>query len=236
MSENLLFVVSGPSGVGKGTVLAEMMEQDGSLSYSVSATTRNKRVSEAEGVNYYYKTEEEFERLIESGDILEWDIYQGNRYGTLVYSLNKSLSEGKNLALDITVPGAVRVKELYAERAVSVFILPPSLEELRRRLIECGRESISEIDDRLKFAVFHEMPEYVKFDYVLINDVLEKAVSDLLAILHTEFRKRTAGNTEERENASEEAARTAAFLTSANPDILEEKLHISDFINKYYKQ
>lgn len=236
MNENLLFVISGPSGVGKGTLLADMMKLDGSLSYSVSATTRNKRAGEVEGVHYYYKSPEEFDRLIETGDVLEWDMYQGNRYGTLVSALNKGLAEGKNIALDITVPGAVKVKELYADRAVSVFILPPSLEELRRRLIGRGREDMEEIERRQEFAILHEMPEYRKFDYVLVNDDREKAVSNLLAILHTEFQKRASGNPGKSESACEEAACAASFLTSGHPDILERKLRISDFINKYMNQ
>lgn len=233
MKTGLLFVVSGPSGVGKGTVLGEMMKRDGTLSYSVSATTRSRRTGETEGVSYYYKTEEEFDRLIESGDILEWDTYQDHRYGTLVSSLNKSLSEGKNLALDITVPGAVRVKELYAERAVSVFILPPSMEELSKRLTERGREGREEIRRRLEFAVLHEMPAYTDFDYVLVNDCLEETVSDLLAILHTEFRRRSGGNEPAADGENGETARAARLLTSCNPDILEKALHLGSFMEQY---
>lgn len=220
-------------------MLADMVRQDEGLTYSVSATTRNMRDGEAEGVNYYYKTPEEFERLIKEGDVLEWDSYQGNKYGTLVSCLDKSLAGEKNIVLDITVPGAVNVKRSYDGRAVSVFILPPSIEELRDRLIERKRENIGEIDRRICFAIHNELSEYEKFDYVIINDDRKRSgLTCCFAILRTELLKQSikAGDLsgQELNSSQKEDMKIAdALKTAKHPGILEEKLHISYFFNKY---
>ncbi len=220
MNSNILFVISGPSGVGKGTLLGTMVKEDENLRYSVSATTRDMRVGEAEGVSYYYKTPEEFERLIEAGDVIEWDMYQGHKYGTLFSGVEKSLATGKNIALDITVPGAVNIKKMYGDRAVTVFVLPPSVEELKHRLINRNREGIEEIEKRLAFAIHDEMPKFKDFDYVVVNDKETVAVEQLFDILKAEL----TGNG--IDSVSE-------FKTSNCMDILEKQLHISEYADKY---
>ena len=234
MDSNVLFVISGPSGVGKGTLLADMVKADENLVYSVSATTRDMRPGEAEGVTYYYKTQEEFDRLVETGDVVEWDIYQGNKYGTLVSGLDRSLSTGKNIALDITVPGAVNINRIYGGRAVSVFILPPSVEELENRLIGRNREGEDEIRKRIAFAINVEMPQYKDFDYVIVNDREEEALTQLDCILRAgvlKFAEETGAVISEEEKRV--IRRAEAFETSVHPDILEEKLNISKYAELY---
>ncbi len=235
MSSNVLFVISGPSGVGKGTLLADMVKADESLTYSVSATTRNMRDGEAEGVTYYYKTQEEFDRLIEAGDVIEWDTYQGNKYGTLVSCLDKSLGTGKNIALDITVPGAVAIKNVYERRAVSVFILPPSIEELKSRLVGRNREDLEEINRRLAFAIKGEMFEFSKFDYVVVNDDREAAVENLFTILKAELIKceKESSGLELCEEEKCVISRAEEFKTAMHGDILESVLSISKYADLY---
>jgi guanylate kinase len=227
MKENILFVISGPSGVGKGTLLAEMVKNDDSLVYSVSATTRNMRQGEAEGVTYYYKSHEEFDRLIEAGDVIEWDEYEGNKYGTLISSINKSLETGKNIVLDITVPGAVNIKKTYGDRAVSVFILPPSIEVLRDRLLGRNREGLEEIESRISFAVNGEISQYKNFDYVIINSDLDTTVESLFDILHATAIKyrNSASHTQEEEAILQKAEQ---YRTEKCGPEIEEKLHISN--------
>ena len=227
MKENILFVISGPSGVGKGTLLAEMVKKDDSLVYSVSATTRNMRQGEAEGVTYYYKTHKEFDSLIEAGDVIEWDEYEGNKYGTLISSINKSLETGKNIVFDITVPGAVNIKKTYGERAVSVFILPPSIEVLRDRLLGRNREGLEEIESRISFAVNGEIAQYKNFDYVIINGDLDATVESLFDILHATAIKyqNKAALTPEEKAIIEKAAK---YRTENYGPEIEAKLHISN--------
>ncbi len=224
MENNILFVISGPSGVGKGTLLADMVKKDDSLVYSVSATTRDMRDGEAEGVTYYYKTHKEFDRLIEAGDVIEWDEYEGNKYGTLISSINKSLETGKNIVFDITVPGAVNIKKAYGDRAVSVFILPPSIEVLRDRLMGRNREGLEEIESRISFAVNGEIAEYKKFDYAIINDDLDSSVKMLFDILRATAIEFGRGAKDENERAIVE--RAEKFRTEKYAPTIEEKLHL----------
>ena len=188
MSRGVVFVISGPSGVGKGTLLNALIERNkDKIGYSVSATTRNQRAGEVEGIHYFFKTNEEFDELIKIGDVLEYDKYAGNRYGTLKSVLMDSINIGKSIALDITVPGAMALKESLKNDVVTVFIMPPSVEVLRQRLTERNREGLDEIEERIRFAVQSELSKYYDYDYVVINNDLEKAVDDLENILNAEF-------------------------------------------------
>ncbi len=187
MSKGTLFIVSGPSGCGKGTVLAEILKQD-NVYYSVSATTRAPRPGEINGVNYHFLSKDEFEKLIENGGMLEYANYCGNYYGTPKKPVEDMLTEGKNVILEIEVQGALKVMEKCPE-AVSVFILPPSLKELRRRLHKRGTETEEVIEKRIGEAA-GEIRKAVNYDYVMINGELEIAVSDLLSIINSQKLKK----------------------------------------------
>lgn len=187
--EGILFVISGPSGSGKDTVIDSIRTMDDSIGTSISATTRSMRKGEAEGVNYYYKTHEEFDALIEAGDVLEWDTFQGNKYGTLKSELDNQLKQGKCIMLAITVPGALKIKELFPQESVLIFNLPPSLDTLKYRIIHRGRESEAEAESRFRAAIENEIPKAVLFDYVLVNDDLSETVDSLMAIIKAESSK-----------------------------------------------
>lgn len=183
MNRGLLIVVSAPSGCGKGTLLAEILK-DNDYYYSVSATTRSPREGEVDGVNYHFATREEFEDLIKSDGMLEYAQYCGNYYGTPKKEVEKKLSEGKNVILEIEVQGAMQVKEIAPE-GVFVFILPPSVSELKKRLLKRGTEEISVIEKRVSEAV-GEIKYAEKYDYVIVNDDLSKAVDDFKIVISAE--------------------------------------------------
>lgn len=183
MNRGLLIVVSAPSGCGKGTLLAEILK-DKDYYYSVSATTRSPREGEVDGVNYHFTTREEFEGLINSDGMLEYAQYCGNYYGTPKKEVEKKLSEGKNVILEIEVQGAMQVKKIAPE-GVFVFILPPSVSELKKRLLKRGTEEIAVIEKRVAEAV-GEIKYAEKYDYVIVNDDLAKAVEDFKTVISAE--------------------------------------------------
>lgn len=186
MSKGMLIVVSGPSGCGKGTVLAEILK-NGNIFYSVSATTRAPRQGEIDGVNYHFYSKEKFEQLIESGGMLEYASYCGNYYGTPRKPVEDMLENGKHVILEIEVQGAMKIREKCPE-AVFVFILPPSLKELRRRLGKRGTEIEDVIERRLGEAA-GEIRQAKKYDYAVVNGDLKAAVDDLKAIIRAEESK-----------------------------------------------
>lgn len=188
MNKGMLIVVSGPSGCGKGTVLAEILKSD-KIFYSVSATTRSPRPGETDGVNYYFLTKEKFEKLIAEDGMLEYASYCGNYYGTPKKPVEDMLEQGKHVILEIEVQGAMKVMEKCPE-AVFVFILPPSLKELQRRLNKRGTEAEDVIQKRLSEAA-GEIKQAYKYNYSVINGELEKAVEDLKAIIRAEELKST---------------------------------------------
>ena len=183
MNKGMLIVVSGPSGCGKGTVLAEILKSD-KIFYSVSATTRSPRPGETDGVNYYFLTKEKFETLIEEDGMLEYASYCGNYYGTPKKPVEDMLEQGKHVILEIEVQGAMKVMEKCPE-AVFVFILPPSLKELERRLNKRGTEAEDVIKKRLSEAA-GEIKQAYKYNYAVINGELSEAVDDLKAIIRAE--------------------------------------------------
>ena len=187
MSKGILFVVSGPSGCGKGTILAEILK-DERFYYSISATTRAPRPGEVNGVNYHFIDKNEFEELIANDGMLEYASYCDNYYGTPRKPVEDMLNEGKHVILEIEVQGALKVMEKCPE-AISVFILPPSLKELRRRLNKRGTETEEVIEKRLAQAE-GEIRQADKYSYVMINGALEDAVDDLFAIIRAQELKK----------------------------------------------
>ncbi|MBE6838235.1 MAG: guanylate kinase [Ruminococcus sp.] len=181
--KGLLIVVSGPSGVGKGTVLAEILK-DENIFYSVSATTRNPREGEVDGVNYHFLTKEKFEELIADNGMLEYATYCDNYYGTPRKAVEDKLAEGKDVILEIEVQGAMNVKKSFPE-AMMVFILPPSVSELRRRLNKRGTETEEVVNKRVAEAV-GEIKKAENYDYVMINGDLDEAVETLKSIIIAE--------------------------------------------------
>jgi len=180
MTKGSLFIISGPSGTGKGTVCKELVKHD-NIYLSISATTRDKRLGEVDGETYFYISKEEFLSMIENDKMLEYAQYSGNYYGTPKEAVEKMLEQGKNVILEIEAQGALKVKEKMPE-AVMIFIVPPSIKELRDRLSKRGREDAEEIEKRINTAKW-EFSQCPKYNYVLVNDNLETCVKNTLDII-----------------------------------------------------
>lgn len=176
-----LVVVSGPAGVGKDTVVAKLLEMDDSFSLSVSATTRAPRGTEQHGVNYYYFSVEEFLEKTENEEFIEYAKYGSNYYGTLKSDVENRIANGKTVILVIEVKGAANIKKLYPD-SLSIFVMPPSEEVLENRLRGRQTETEADIKKRLDIAK-SEIRESSKYDFIVVNDELEKAVSDAYKII-----------------------------------------------------
>lgn len=180
MNKGRLFVISGPSGTGKGTICKELIKDD-KIRLSVSMTTRNPREGEVHGVSYYFATKEEFLQKIDAGGFLEYAEVFGNYYGTPKMEVLELLDEGIDVLLEIDVQGALQIKEVYPE-AVLVFILPPSMEELRARLTGRGTETQDVVERRLGEAA-KEVSFVKQYDYAVINDDLEEAIDNVKMVI-----------------------------------------------------
>ena len=176
-----VFVITGPSGVGKGTLIRGLMERLPQLELSVSATTRSPRPGEQDGVDYHFLSPEEFDRRVAAGDFVEHADYAGRRYGTLRSELDRRVGAGVPVVLEIEVQGARQVREAMPE-AVQVFIAPPSLEALRTRLIGRGTDDQQEVERRLQVAE-QELSAQSEFAHVVVNDRLEDALEELAGIV-----------------------------------------------------
>ena len=176
-----VFVITGPSGVGKGTLIRGLLERVSGLELSVSATTRAPRPGEVNGVDYHFLTPDEFDARVAAGDFVEYATYSGNRYGTLRSELQRRLEDSEGVVLEIEVQGARQVRAAIPE-AVAVFIAPPSREALRARLLSRGTDSSEQVDARLQTAV-RELEAQPEFAHVVVNDRLEEATGELASIV-----------------------------------------------------
>ena len=182
-NKGLLLVVSAPSGCGKGTILGEILKDD-SFYYSISATTRAPREGEQDGVNYHFITKEEFKQRIAQGGMLEYAQYCGNYYGTPKKEVEQMRDAGRDVILEIEVEGAMKVRALCPD-AVFLFIAPPSVEELRRRLNKRGTEAAEVIEERVSQAA-RELSYADRYDYIIVNGELEKAIQDFRTVVRAE--------------------------------------------------
>ena len=203
MSEGVLTVVSGFSGAGKGTVMKRLIQKYDDYALSISVTTRKPREGERDGIEYFFKTKEEVEAMIENDEFLEYARYVDNYYGTPRFYVEEMLAKGKNVILEIEIQGAMQIKAKNQE-AVLVFVTPPSFEELRNRLVGRGTETADVIESRLKRAS-EEAEGMPSYDYILVNDQVEDCVDRLHQIILSERAK--AQRNEEFINTIQQEAR-----------------------------
>lgn len=184
MNKGFLLVISGPSGSGKGTICKKLLERNRDLVLSVSATTRKPRKGEIDGVNYFFVDEDKFEEMIRNNEFLEHANVHGNKYGTPMKFVVNQIENGEIVILEIDVQGALQVKNIYNE-AILIFLLPPSMEELKNRINKRGTETKEDIDIRLNNA-YRELKLIDKYDYVVVNDKVDDAVENIEIIINAE--------------------------------------------------
>lgn len=182
--KGMLLVISGPSGAGKGTLFKRLLAEDDTMTFSVSYATRAPRPGEVDGKDYHFVTNEEFDRMVEKNGFLEYATVHANRYGTPVQPVLEAIEKGLNMVLDIDPQGALKVMEAMPD-CVSVFILPPSYSELRRRLVGRNTESPEDVERRLGNAK-GEIAQMNRYNYLVINDDVDKAYEELKAIVTAE--------------------------------------------------
>ena len=181
--ENKVVILSAPSGCGKTTILKALMARQLPLEFSVSATSRQKREGEQDGRDYYFFTPEQFREKVEQGAFLEWnEVYTGQYYGTLLSEVDRIAQNGHHVIFDVDVKGGLSIKERFGERALAVFVMPPSIEVLRQRLLNRGTETPESVGKRLERADY-EISFSKQFDYVLVNDDLETAIREAYGLI-----------------------------------------------------
>jgi guanylate kinase len=185
----LMFVMSSPSGAGKTTLTRLLVQKEDNIDLSISVTTRQRRPSEVEGVHYFFVSRPEFERMRDSSELLEWAEVHGNYYGTPAKPVEKALAKGRDVLFDIDYQGTRQLYKRAASDVVSIFILPPSIAEMKKRIRRRASEDDATIKKRLETAK-HEVPRWVEYDYVIINDDLDQAFADIHSILQAERMKR----------------------------------------------
>lgn len=186
----LMFVISSPSGAGKGTLSRNILDTDRDMTLSISVTTRDRRPSEINGVHYHFISQQRFISMRDGGELLEWAEVHGNYYGTPQAPVEEALASGRDVLFDIDWQGAAQLRDKMSADVVSVFILPPSMAELRSRLTRRAEDAPEVIEKRLVNAR-REIAEWSNFDYVVVNDDLDAAFADLTAILRAERSRRS---------------------------------------------
>lgn len=191
MSRGKLIIISAPSGTGKSTIIGWLMKEhpELNLAFSISCTSRPPRGTEQNGVEYFFLSPEEFRQRIENDEFLEYEeVYEGRFYGTLKAQVERQLEAGQNVVFDVDVKGGINIKRFYGEQAMSLFIQPPSVEELRRRLEGRGTDTPEAIESRLAKAEY-EMTFASQFDHVVVNDDLEQAKQETLQLVSDFLKK-----------------------------------------------
>lgn len=185
-----LIIISAPSGCGKSTIIGDIMDRgELDVEFSVSATNRKPRAGEVDGVNYHFLSDQQFSDLIAEGAFVEYEqVYPGRYYGTLRSEIENRVAQGHNVILDIDVRGGVNVKELFGDKALAIFIEPPSIPELKRRLIQRGSDSEEAIDERVGRAEY-ELSLAPRYDHVVTNDELPRAISEVETLMRDFIKK-----------------------------------------------
>ena len=178
-----LLIFSAPSGSGKTTIVPRLLEQFSNLEFSISATSRAPRGAEQNGVDYYFLSAEEFAEAVAADKFVEWEeVYKGTCYGTLRSEMERIWNKGNIIVFDVDVMGGIRLKEIFGEKALSIFVMPPSIEELRRRLEGRGTDAPEVIEKRIAKASF-ELTKAPQFDRQIVNDDLEVAVAECINVI-----------------------------------------------------
>jgi guanylate kinase len=178
-----LVILSAPSGAGKSTIISQLIKKDFNLEFSISACTRKPRGEEKHGVEYYFFYINDFKQKIENNEFIEWEeVYKNNFYGTLKTEIDRIFAKGNNVIFDIDIAGGLNIKKQYGNNAISIFIMPPSIEELENRLKTRGTDSLDDIKNRVEKAKF-EISFSNKFDIVVVNENVETAVNEISNIL-----------------------------------------------------
>ena len=182
--KGMLIVISGPSGCGKDSVVKNLLTKNKNIWVSISCTSRDKRQNEEDGKDYYFVTKEEFEEKIKNNEMLEYAKYTNNYYGTPKKYIKEHLDKGEDVILIIEIQGALKIKEILKE-TIFIFILPPSMDELRKRLVGRNTESIEKVEERFKTA-YQEINEVKKYNYAIVNDEIDKAADKINSIIQAE--------------------------------------------------
>ena len=186
----MMLVLSSPSGAGKTTLTRTLLSKERGLDLSISVTTRKRRASEIDGVHYHFISDDDFDRMKEKGELLEWATVHENSYGTMRAPVESALAMGKDVLFDIDIQGAMQLYDQMREDIVSIFILPPSIEEMKTRLHRRAEDSEQVILRRLETAI-EEIQYWKQYDYLVVNDDLGRAFADLRAIFRTERLRRS---------------------------------------------
>ena len=179
----MLYVIAAPSGAGKTTIVKEILRTNPELVFSVSATTRYRRENETDGKDYFFFSKEDFRKMIENNELVEYEtLFNGDYYGTLRSFVNENLEKDRSVIFDIDVNGALNIKKIYGEKAKLIFIMPPDIETLKERLKKRATESPEQIAERIK-RVDLEIGKKNDFDYIVVNENLDKAVTEVQNII-----------------------------------------------------